>query len=468
MANHAPAGSHLPPPLLNAASQANGRVMLVLGAGCSFPPPTSVPMAKKCAQDAYRRLKHDGVLADGDCPNPDDLSVLADTVFNKSGSQAQLVDRLPQDEFRRARANSGYLIAAALLRENVISSILTLNYDLAMEDALTQLGALEVHKIARPEDMPHFVAHNVVYLHRNVNEIDPEKWVLRGAALASEWQQGWEGMMAQVMLTSSVVVFAGLGSPAAVLIETAQLIKARIGTVDAYQIDPCPAAGNAFFQALGLSLNAFMQLDWNEFMALLGDRVVTEQVDILREVCATEAQTEGFAVTNVDLVTGRLRGMNLVEVGKTRAAWLSLDECYTIHTSLNAPLLAHVIIAASAVAQALDAQAVAIRSEVVEFRAASGAALTCAMMACGRGVRGWTAMEAEVRRRRAAVPRQDPQPRFGVVAGATGLPLGDVVAPVDIVVDPRAAGDILDDDAPFALLNAHEISRSPDTLRAVL
>ena len=83
--------------------------------------------------------------------------------------------------------------------------------------------------------------HNVVYLHRNVNEGDPEKWVLRGAALASEWQQGWEGMMAQVMLTSSVVAFVGLGNPAAVLIETAHLIKERIGTVDAYQIDPCPA-----------------------------------------------------------------------------------------------------------------------------------------------------------------------------------------------------------------------------------
>ena len=141
MANDARHAPPLPAPLLNAVSQANGKLVLVLGAGCSFPPPTSVPMAKTCAQDAYRRLMLDGVLADGDCSNPDDLSVLADAVFSKSGSQAELVDRLPRDEFRRARANTGYLIAAALLRENVISSILTLNYDLAMEDALTQLGA---------------------------------------------------------------------------------------------------------------------------------------------------------------------------------------------------------------------------------------------------------------------------------------------------------------------------------------
>jgi hypothetical protein len=425
-------------------------------------------MARECARDAHRRLVLDGVLADGDCSNPDDLSVLADTVFGKRGSQAELVDRLPRDEFRRARANAGYLIAAALLRENVISSVLTLNYDLAMEDALTQLGARGVAMMARPEDMAHFVVHNVVYLHRNVNEGDPEKWVLRGAALASEWQQGWEGMMAQVMLTSSVVAFVGLGNPAAVLIETALMIKERIGTVDAYQIDPRPAAGNAFFQALALAPEAFVQLGWNEFMALLGDRVVAEQIDSLRSACATEATAEGFAVTNVDVVIGRLREMNLVEMGKTRASWLSLDECYTIHTTLNAPLLAHVVIAASTVAQAVDAHDIAIRSEVVEFRAHSGATLTCAMMACGRGVRGWTAMEAEIRRRRAAVPRCDPQARFAIVAGATGLPLGDVAAPADIVVEPRAAGDIVDDDAPFVLLNAHEISRSPDMLRAVL
>ena len=372
MTNDARHPAPLPAPLLNAVSQANGKLVLVLGAGCSFAAPTSVPMARECARDAHRRLVLDGVLANGDCSTPDDLSLLADVVFNKRGSQAELVDRLPRDEFRRARANVGYKIAAALLRENVISSILTLNYDLAMEDALTQLGALAVHMIARPEDMPQFVAHNVVYLHRNVNEVDPEKWILRGAALASEWQQGWEGMMAQVMLTSPVVAFVGLGSPAAVLIETAQLIKERIGMVDAYQIDPYPVDGNAFFQALNLPPEAFVQLGWNEFMTLLGDRVVSEQIDSLRSVCATEVQKEAFAITNVDLVVGRLSGMGLVEVGKIRSAWLSLDECYTIHTSLNAPLLAHVVIAASAVAQAVDAQDVAIRSEIVEFRGASG------------------------------------------------------------------------------------------------
>jgi hypothetical protein len=461
-----PAG--LPPPLLNAVAQANGKVVLVLGAGCSFPPPTSVPMAKRCSQDAYRKLTLDGVLADGDCSDPDDLSVLAETVFEKCGRQSELVERLPHEQFRRARANSGYLTAAALLRENVISSILTLNFDLAMEDALTQLGALSVHQIARPEDMPHFVAHNVIYLHRNVNELNPEKWVLRTSVLASEWEQGWEGLMAQVVLTGPVVTFAGLGSPAAVLIETTRRIKQRLGALDVYQVDPSALEENAFFRALALPPEAFVRLGWNEFMALLSDRVLAEQVDILREICSVEAQTEGFDVANVDVVIERLRRMGLVEVGKVRAAWMSLEECYTVHTALNAPLLAHMVIAASAVAQMAGAQDVVIRSEVIEFRAASGASLTCAMMACGRGVRGWSAMEAEVRRRRASIPRHDPQPRFAVIGGATGLPLRDIVAPLDIVADPRPAGDIVHGETDLALFSAHEVSRSPDMLRAVL
>lgn len=458
----------LPAPLLRAVSEANGKLVLVLGAGCSFPAPTSVPMAKKCSQDAYRKLLRDGVLVDGDCPDPNDLSILADSVFAKRGRQSELVDRLPQDQFRRARANSGYLLVAALLRENVISSILTLNFDLAMEHALTELGAFKVQKLACPEDMPKFGAHNVVYLHRNVDELDPEKWVLRASVLTSEWEHGWEGMMAQVVLTSPVVTFAGLGSPAAVLLETTRRINERLGTVDVYQVDPQAADSNAFFQALAIPAEAFVQLGWNEFMTLLGDRVLAEQIDHLQGVCATEVATEAFAIASVDLVLDHLRSMSLIEMGKVRAAWLSLDECYAVHTERDAPLLAHLVIAASAVAQAAAAEDIAIRSEVVAFLAGSGGTLTCAMMACGRGIRGWAAMEAEVRRRRAAIPRHDPQPRFAIVGGATGLPLGELVAPIDIVVEPAPAGDIVSAETTLLLLSAHEISRSPHILRSVL
>lgn len=462
--------SVLPPPLLQAASQANGRIVLVLGAGCSFVSPTSVPMAQNCSREAYRRLVHDGVLRDGDCPNVDDLSVLADTVFEKRTSQGELVDRLPIDQFRRAHPNAGHLIAAALLRENVIASILTLNFDLAMENALTQLGARDVQTIACPENVPHFAAHNVVYLHRNVEEVNREKWVLRTSALASEWRQGWEDMMARAVLMSPVVVFVGLGSPAAVLIETTQRIKQCIEALHVYQVDPSPAANNAFFQALALPESAFVQLGWNEFMEQLGNRVAAEQIDALRVVCASECQAENFVVRDVEIVIERFRSMGLVEMGRIRAAWLSLadTEFYAVPSESYTSLMAHAVVAVSTVSQEISAQNLWIRSEIVVFREASGNVLTCAMMASGRGTRGWIAIEAEVHRRRAALPRQDPQPRFAIIVGAAGRQLNEMVAPPDIVVDLRPAGDILGDETSFALIDAHTLSISPERLREVL
>jgi len=469
MIHPAPPGNGLPPALLHAVSEAKGKVVLVLGAGCSFPPPTSVPMAKRCSHDAHRSLLRDHVLADGDCPNPDDLSVLADTVFEKcNGHQAELVNRLPLDAFRRAAANRGYLIAAALLRENAISSILTLNYDLGMESALTQLSAREVQKIARPEDMRHFALHNVVYLHRNVDEVDPEKWVLRASALASDWKGGWEGMMAQVMMTSPVVVFAGLGSPAAVLVETAQRIKACLGGLDVFQADPQPAAGNAFFAALGIPPAAFIQLGWNEFMLSLGHRVAMEQLDHLAAVCAAEIKTELFAVPNADSAVEYLRSMDLVELGKMRAEWLTLEEQYTPYSPLIAGFMAHLLIASTALLHATSAHELVVRHAVVEFRSRSGEVLTSVMMASGKGVRGWTAIEEELRRQRALIPRQDAQPSFAIVVAATGRRPFDVAAPSSIVLDERPKGDILAGEAPLALLDAHDVCTNPAMLATVI
>ncbi|HSL69598.1 MAG TPA: hypothetical protein VK864_05110, partial [Longimicrobiales bacterium] len=53
----------------------------------------------------------------------------------------------------------------------------------------------------------------------NVNAADPELWVLRTATLATEWQGRWEPIIANRVLAAPVVVFAGLGTPVAVLID---------------------------------------------------------------------------------------------------------------------------------------------------------------------------------------------------------------------------------------------------------
>jgi hypothetical protein len=94
----------LPADLLQAISaQGGGKIALVLGAGCSAEAPTNIPVAKKLAMEVYRRLLADGVLQVGECLDPNDLSVVADSVFAKKGSQQDIVERLcEQCDFKLA------------------------------------------------------------------------------------------------------------------------------------------------------------------------------------------------------------------------------------------------------------------------------------------------------------------------------------------------------------------------------
>src|SRR5689334_19675420 len=96
----------LPPDLLHAiADGSGGRVALVIGAGCSKEPPTCLPLAGECAEDAHRKLLVDGIIRDGDCSDPSDLSCVADVVFAARDSQIELIKRLPVDDFKSASPN---------------------------------------------------------------------------------------------------------------------------------------------------------------------------------------------------------------------------------------------------------------------------------------------------------------------------------------------------------------------------
>src|SRR5579862_1920445 len=120
----APVGAELPADLLHALAECQGRVVLVIGAGCSTEPPTGLKLSSEYAVEVMRELVLDGVLDDGDCDDSEDLSVVTSAVWGRHGTQAPVVERLPHGEFRTARPNDGHLIAAALLREGAISCVL--------------------------------------------------------------------------------------------------------------------------------------------------------------------------------------------------------------------------------------------------------------------------------------------------------------------------------------------------------
>src|SRR4051812_44722204 len=108
----------VPPFVLAAVAQpGGGKLALVLGAGCSFEPPTNLPLSGPLSEEAHRRLVLDGTLQEGECDTPADLSCVADAVYAKLSSQKPVVDVLPRQRLRQARPNIGSLIAAALLLE---------------------------------------------------------------------------------------------------------------------------------------------------------------------------------------------------------------------------------------------------------------------------------------------------------------------------------------------------------------
>jgi hypothetical protein len=209
----------LPAELLQAVSaEGGGKIALVVGAGCSHDAPTSLPLSKTLSEDAHQQLVLNGTLEEGECAEPSDLSKLADTVFAKTGSQAALVSVFPRGRLENADTNEGYDLAVALLREHAVADVMTLNFDLSAQHALAGAGA-EVGVITGPNEMPSIGVVNLIHLHRDARA-DPEDWILRTEQIEVAWQDGWEQLIATRVMTAPVVIFAGLGTAAAVLVDT--------------------------------------------------------------------------------------------------------------------------------------------------------------------------------------------------------------------------------------------------------
>src|SRR5712691_5804657 len=62
---------NLPSDFLQAVSDpGGGKLTLVMGAGCSYEAPTSIPLAGTSSQESYDRFVADQVLPSGDCATP--------------------------------------------------------------------------------------------------------------------------------------------------------------------------------------------------------------------------------------------------------------------------------------------------------------------------------------------------------------------------------------------------------------
>lgn len=453
-----PENTGLPSELLAAiAYQGGGRVVLVTGAGCSVEAPTCLPLAGALARDGYRRLVDNNVLTPDACANPEDLSAVADAVVAAVGIQEPLVETFAPDDFRRATPNAGHVLAAALMREGAISNVLSLNFDLSQDAALTNLGARsEVATIAGPDDHARLIARNLIYLHRNITA-PPEELILRTSAL-EEWKDHWEEVVAQRILGGSVTVFVGLGSPARVLVETTRGILETLGTgASVFVVDPVDRADSEFFAELGLPDEAYIQIGWTAFMEQLGGRLVKEHRAALERTCTEMSKQNEWDEEGVGATCDRLCLLGLVRLGRLRATWLLRDEPYAPHPGApeSERLLADLIIGIAMLERLTERTARFDEDGSVEMETDQRAPIPVLLCSGGGSLR-WARLEGEVRFLREKVSGHRRPPRGALVAGVVG---GRVpVAPPPDISGQRAANDLVSGaDDEFAIVTVDEL-----------
>lgn len=460
----------LPTELLRAVSSpGGGKIALVVGAGCSVDAPTSIPVSGDCSLEVHRCLLEDGVLQNGDCADPKDLSLVADAVFAKTASQRAVVERL-RDRYnlKFAPPNDGYLVAAAMLYEGAISSMITLNFDLALSGALTALGVGNIVGVVEcPEDLPNQRAINIYYLHRNANAADPESWVLRTNTLTSDWRDHWEPIVATKVLSAPVVVFAGLGTPVTVLIASIRLLKTALpAATTVYQVDPANSADSRFFQALALAPSAYIQYDWRRFMDELSQHLAREHASRLLAAIQRKIVDDHLPSEDVEPLLERLQTLGLVALGKLRAHWLLHDTPYCPVEPTGLGLIADLVLALAMMTRVSGAAAVIFDNGLVEFHRGTRTAISY-LLASGRGYRGRAAIEAAVAARRAQYRTHPVPPRAVIVGGTSDIWNAPLTPPTD-VVRGNVTDTVLADTATLPLLHISELRANPTLVAQVV
>ncbi len=457
----------LPPPLLEAiAAPEGGRIVFVIGAGCSFEPPTRVPLAKECSQEAHRKLVADGVLGNGDCADPDDLSVLADAVQAKTGGQSALVSRMPITQFKNAAPNDGHLITAALMLEGAIANVVTLNFDLALNHALSQVAAqAEVSIVKGPEEHHRLGRANVIYLHRNA-EADPEQWILTTEGLAVAWRDNWEEVIARFATATPIVVFAGLGSSCGVLKDSINRLRDALGDgANVYLAGPGKVEDSLFASELSISEKKYVQLGWVDLMRAFSDRVVLELANKVVRACHDLTYKESWPEEKVEELCDRLAGLGLIGFGQLRSAWLLSDRTYLKLEGSHANLVADLVLVVGLIERTQGLTATMKPDGIVEFQ--SPTHRWSIRVASGNGVRRWTSIETELIQREKYGSTEIPPPRsrIAVIAGVPGTRPA-LTTPASILGDSDDAS-IVDGDMRLTLFDVDELRNDPSKIKEI-
>ena len=456
----------LPSSLLQAISSPNGgRVVLVLGAGCSNETPTSLPLSGDLSEDCHRRLVFDLILKEGDVDDQRDLSAVAEATVCRTGSQRDLVERFPPDAFRYAEPNAGYLIMAALFLEGAIADTLTLNFDCTARTALGRLGVgSRVSTIRRQEDYTQLGTRNLIYLHRDIDS-DPDSVILRTTELEEGWRKSWEQVIAQRALATPVTVFVGLGSPASVLVDTTKRILAALdGQSSVYIVDPTAYEDSYFASALGIASGDYLRMGWGDFMRALSRRVVAEHGATIERDCRELTKQYNYEEGDASDICRRLAEIGIVRLGQLRAAWMLEDGSYLPHDpGIPLRLFSSLIVGVQMVERLSDRNATFADEGLVEF--SRGTHVTRVMVCSGRGSMDHAQIRAKLSERRERLLGQGKSYSVALVSGVeSGM---DIAAPNDIIADTDPY-DLVTGPSHLRIVNFAELRADPTLISEVI
>lgn len=456
----------IPADLLLAVSELTGAgLVIVMGAGCSSAAPTSLPLAAELAQEIHSRLVDDHVLEQGDVAEPRNLSMLTDIIFAKTRSQDPVVRRFPVPRFRTAAPNQGYLIVAALLREGVVKIALTVNFDLAMSNALAELSGDDVNIVPGPDQHHLFGSPCVVYLHRNV-DADPDELILRSSELDTAWQGAWRQAVVSAIAPLPNILFAGLGTPSLLFSQSIEKIKDALPSgVHIYLADIAPFEDSPFAAALGIMKTNYIRGSWNATLKELGQRTLKAQMDCLGAAVRKICDEHGYETEKIDALLTRIAKLGLVDMGKVRALWLLSDRRYEPDSDPYRKLLADLIVGIAVVERETLGEAYVDQGGLVWIRTDTK---LCGpiIVASGCGFHKWLALEPILMERRR-------QMSIGALSGIAlisnisgGRPT--IGPPTNLVRDPDTTrDDLVKGPTAFEIITVDELYADPSLSRRI-
>jgi hypothetical protein len=434
---------------------------MVLGAGCSVEPPTSLPITKDCSNTAHDELVEDGILDEDDCSNPDDLSELADVVKDKTGNQTELVRRLPKREFENCDPNRGHLISVALILERKINYILTLNYDLSLRHANRDLkNGQKIPVIQGPENLAELGDRGIVHLHRSANA-EPEEWILTTDDL--EQIDDWREVISRKAIGETVTIFAGLGSTVEILINSTQEINNIIpDQSEVYIVDIIDKEDSAYFNSLGLPEDNYQQMSWCDFAKEIEKYTVKQQQEELREKCNSIASDENWDTENINEIITILSEKGLINLGFIRGAWLQENRYFPWH-EITVDWIAQLILGIDLLLQKTGFDIDFEKDGVIVFFDEDKTIRNLIVMH-GRGKR-WSQIELEIEEK----IKDKPTPRLPsdiIYTGVSGGDPDDISCP-DNISRGNQTSDVISGWQP-SYYNFNNLRHNPDKISEVM